>query len=122
MTGFLDRRRPQVVFPIPPGMLLHASLDAAAWIIRLMEELEKVETAIVAGYRLLEELKEAARSPTAKAPEKRKAEEEIARVKALVKELREQRRLILELLRRPPAGSHSQQDQDTPGKKRRDAS
>jgi hypothetical protein len=78
-----------------------------------MEELEKVEAAIVAGYRLLEELKDAARSPAAKALEKRKAEEEIARVKALVKELREQRRLILELLRRPSAGSHSQQDQDT---------
>jgi hypothetical protein len=61
-----------------------------------MEELEKVEAAIVAGYRRLEELKGAARSPDADAPEKRKAEEEIARVKALVKELREQRRLILE--------------------------
>jgi hypothetical protein len=86
-----------------------------------MEELEKVEAAIVAGYRLLEELKQLARSPDADAQAKQKAEHELARVKVLVKELREQRRLILESLRRPPARTHPQQAQDVQGKKRRDA-
>jgi hypothetical protein len=37
-----------------------------------IEELEKVEAVIVAGYRLLGELKDAARSPAAKAAEKRR--------------------------------------------------
>jgi hypothetical protein len=82
------------------------------------KELDKVEAAIVAGYRLLEELRQVTRSGDADAQAKRKADDELARVKAQVKELRQQRRDILESLRRPPARSHPQHDQDIPGKKR----